>query len=313
LEEKREVEKMVTASDLQRFETENGLTHPPYINLETAASEINANGGMCPAEGVNRRCPCTECIDEMADSDDSRAACRKFFFVEPRYAEFFKDAWKKYQRKKDREVKQGTWQEPTPTIQTQEEQAIDENAIEDVDENSQVTIEKIANLVDTLKEARQLVKDGDYGDANDRLIDEAVNQGCDSCVKYLEAEAAMCLAIDKMCASDEQECAYETHYAVNRLTDMILMYIKIDQDLSNDPNAGVPDLSNITAGDQAPIRTLYKDGHKKCLAATMRQLKESGEPNQHKNMATANKLCTRMRHRNDGRTGQEDTEDTDNQ
>ena len=49
---------MITGRDLEEFEEQNGLTHPPYRNFNDWAEEINKNSGNCLcAEGSDMPLP----------------------------------------------------------------------------------------------------------------------------------------------------------------------------------------------------------------------------------------------------------------
>jgi hypothetical protein len=296
---------MVTGLELQQFEEENGLVHPPYYDLDDMAKEINQNGGKCPA-GLDRRCPCVECIDEIEDEElDQNAACRKRYFVAPRYAEYWETAWNKYRRKQERQEKQRQ-QQPK---EEEEYTPLDEAEEEILGKQYNVMNQKIANLISALEDAKQMILDGDYTTAHDRLIQEAMNQSCDLCVQYLESEAGMALGMGKLCEVDEAECEKEAEDATRRIDNIIQIYIEVDKSLVNNPNSGMPELDQIQQEEQPeeqPEPKKYKSPYYRCIATAMRQI--DGK-DQHEKMGIATILCKR-RGKN-GQAGQRNTEITD--
>lgn len=284
---------MVTAADLLAFEQEHKLLHPPYNSLEQWAVKINNNDGLCPA-GTERKCPCTECLDEMDLKDDNEAACAGWLFCDQRYADVWAKSWEKYARraKREQERQERLQQEATNTGLEEPHEVMRQSPNA---EDWKIKSPMIAKLIDVLRKTKTLLNKKKFDEASELMTEERNHhEGCDACRDYLAAEVFRTQVLKHLNEVDQN--AYETELirAQVMLDFLIDLYTKVDIEWEKEPY--IPELDKVGANGEKlnDLNRPYSNPYHSCVGTIIRQLTAEGQGGRAERFTRAAKICKKV-------------------
>lgn len=201
---------MITGRDLEIFEEQNRLTHPPYRNFNDWAEDINKNGGHCLC-ATDRMCPCPESLDEIRlATDPKRACCTCTLFCDNRYLV----AWNHTGAKKP----------------------IEKVSIHPA-KRGEIKNPEVKRIIETFEQAKKDISNDNAIGAYETLLNEGQEQHCEACQKFMMAEAHRALFLVHMVEADTGGYKAEKQRAVDKLNELIDLYYQVDV---YDPNAPTP-------------------------------------------------------------------------
>lgn len=259
---------MINGRTLLDHEQINGLTHPPWRDLDDWAEEINRNEGHCLSH-PERSCPCPESIEEINMAPDGEhAVCSCMMFCDDRHIEYLKE--------------KGQIQDQNGPRPKKEPVVIDIESMHN---------KKLKDIVTMFDDSIELIKKGEPWKAVPLIEAELEKEqkrvesggGCDLCKTYLEESLARASMVDRTCDADTAACKIDTARTLNRFEELKILHYEVDKSLVENP----PKLDEIAPKD----RTFKTDFHR-CQSNVMKHpAVKSAVPDQHKRMGVASSYC----------------------
>lgn len=252
---------MITARDLELFEQQHGLRHPPYRDFNQWAESINNNGGACHCVPT-RTCPCIEALDDIANSkDEKRACCACTLFCDERYLK----AWKY-----DIQQTPSKPQEKRTTTTT---------------EDDEIQNQEVADIINVLITAKKQLQNGKIMSAHTTLNNELDKRHCEACLLFLEAEAHRAYFLDSINKADEAAYRVDLRRAVERLDELVDLYRQVDK-MEHGEQVDLPH-------EQITSERTYKSPYHKCTGETMKsQAVKDAYPDRKQRFAYAVSQCS---------------------